>query len=138
MHAAALCSWIGLKKPNPSSIEIEEQVRAGLPYSSLEKLETHLDLSTQELSHVLMISPRTLLRRKKTKRFALDESDRVYRLARVVALTDDVLGKLHAKTWLKTPNPALSGKVPLVLLETDIGTQEVVKLLQRYAYGIFY
>lgn len=141
MHAVDLCnSWMGFHpKRGHTSLDIDKQVRAGLPYAALDKLEAYLAVNAKEISKVLMIPHRTLLRRKKTKRFSMDESDRVYRLARVVALAHEILGsETKAKGWLKTPNPALSDKPPLYFLETNAGTEEVTKLLQRFAYGVFY
>lgn len=140
MQAVALNSWMGFGVNRPfSAFEVDKKIRQGLPYSVAEKLEAYLAINAQELSKVLIIPHRTLLRRKKTKRFLLDESDRVYRLARVVALADEILGtKEEAKQWLKRPNPALRNQSPLHFLETAAGTEEVTNLLHRFAHGVFY
>ncbi len=64
------------------------------------------------------------------------ESDRLYRLARIVALAKYYLGDNQlAMQWLKRPNRALGGKIPLELLDTEPGAKMVENILGRIAYG---
>jgi putative toxin-antitoxin system antitoxin component (TIGR02293 family) len=64
------------------------------------------------------------------------ESDRLYRLARIVALAKQFLGENEiAIRWLKTPNRALGGKLPLDLIDTEPGARSVENVLGRIAYG---
>ena len=42
-----------------------------------------------------------------------------------------------ARVWLKSPNRALGGEVPLDLLDTEIGAHQVEDVLLRLNYGIF-
>src|SRR6202011_5781262 len=72
---------------------IHARIRAGLPYASLEAVERSLTLSRQESSQVLSIPLRTLARRKREGRLSADESDRVYRAARLFGRALFVLEK---------------------------------------------
>lgn len=66
-----------------------------------------------------------------------DESDKVYRLARIYALALEVLeDKQHAIQWLNTSKISLGNVTPLSLLDTAAGTQEVEHLLRRIEYGV--
>jgi putative toxin-antitoxin system antitoxin component (TIGR02293 family) len=42
-----------------------------------------------------------------------------------------------AALWLRTPNRALAGEVPIDQLDTDLGVKEVENILGRIAYGVY-
>jgi len=116
---------------------LRELVRRGLPFASLTATADRLHLGRDEISSVLLVPERTLSRRKKEERLQPDESDRLFRFARIAAQTLDVLGDWDkASHWLRQPNRALGGEPPLHLLDTDAGTQRVEQLLGRIAHGI--
>lgn len=67
-----------------------------------------------------------------------DASDQSERVARIIAKAVEVLGSLeHAQAWLKSPNRALGGEVPLDLLDTEIGARQVDEILIRLDFGMF-
>ena len=67
-----------------------------------------------------------------------DESDKLYRAAKILALAIYVLeSDKNALTWLKTPNNALKGEIPLNLLDTEVGAHLVEDLLYRIEYGVY-
>lgn len=118
--------------------ELGEQVRIGLPYGSLEAVMERLGLSRETVAEALQLPPRTLARRKRQLRLDLDESDRVFRLARIAAQATEVLGSTDkAAHWLQRPNRALGGREPLRLLDTDAGAREVEDVLGRIEHGVF-
>jgi putative toxin-antitoxin system antitoxin component (TIGR02293 family) len=93
-------------------------------------------LSLQEIASTLDLSPRSLQRRRHEGRLARYESDRLYRLARMIALAGGYLGD-HQRglAWLKRPNRVLGGVAPLGLLDTELGARQVENVLGRIAYG---
>ena len=121
-----------------SPLKLVDAVRQGLPYASLRAVMQALDLSRQEASRVLMLPLRTLDRRKRQRRLQADESDRLYRLANVATRAVEVLGSPeHAARWLRHPNRALGGVVPLELLDTELGATQVGEILGRIEYGMY-
>ncbi len=127
-----------LGMPAASDSEVRGAVRKGYPFRVLDEVSKRLARPTQEINAVLGIPARTFARRKVTRYFTPEESDRIYRLARTVQLSIDVLGdEEKARAWLGTPNRALGGEVPFGLLDTDIGARQVEAVLLRIAYGIF-
>jgi putative toxin-antitoxin system antitoxin component (TIGR02293 family) len=93
-------------------------------------------LTLKELSAALDLSPRSLQRRRQQGRLARCESDRLYRLARIVALAKQYIGDdATATRWLKRPNRALGGDKPLELIDTELGARAVEKVLGRIAFG---
>lgn len=43
----------------------------------------------------------------------------------------------NAMSWLRRPQPRLGGEVPLDLLVTQAGADEVEALLRRIDYGVY-
>lgn len=118
--------------------ELRDAVRSGLPFSAFVALTTQLDISPQDVATVFGIPPRTVARRKEARHLNPQESDRLYRVARVVSQAIEVLGSIDkARLWLKTPNRALGCEIPLTLLDTEIGARQVEDVLLRVNYGIF-
>ena len=65
-------------------------------------------------------------------------SDRLYRLSKAIAVAEEVLeGTDNAMSWLRRPQPALGGRVPLDLLVTQAGADQVETLLRRIDYGVY-
>ena len=86
----------------------------------------------------LDISERTLTRRKKEGALNSEESAKLVRLARVVVRAEETFEDFDtAVDWLKSPNAALSGALPLSLLDTDIGAESVIDSLGRIEHGVF-
>ncbi len=121
-----------------SENELIPLLRQGLPFTVLERLMLAFSLSREEVANVLNLPPRTLTRRKQTQRLAAAESDRLYRVSRVLAHAEAVLGsRAQATQWLHRPNRALNGVMPLSLLDTDIGASQVDDALGRLEHGVF-
>ena len=95
-------------------------------------------IEPRDLVAVLHVPARTLARRKREKRLRPDESDRLFRLGRIAALAEDVLGTRQKAThWLHQPNRALGNAVPLRQLDTEPGARQVEDLLLRIAHGAY-
>jgi putative toxin-antitoxin system antitoxin component (TIGR02293 family) len=121
----------------PSAAELRERIKQGLPFRSLDSVRERLQLSVPEAASVLHMPPRTLARRRLARRLAADESDRLYRVARVAAQAVTTFGsEAKAATWLRRPNRALNGELPIRLLDTDVGARQVEDVLGRIEHGI--
>lgn len=120
----------------PSAAEIRDRIKTGLPYQSLQSVREQLQLSMPETAALLGVPLRTLARRRHGKLQA-DESDRLYRLARVAVQAVMVLGDWRkAGEWLRRPNRALNGESPLRLLDTDVGARQIETILGRIESGV--
>ena len=142
ISAARLVTALGGRKVfrerQASYSSVVARVRAGLPYAAIEALATRFSIPHEAVCRLLHIPPRTLARRKKEGRLRADESDRLLRLGRVAARTEEVLGTAEkAASWLKKPNRALGGAVPLAQLDTDIGARQVEEILGRIEHGLY-
>jgi putative toxin-antitoxin system antitoxin component (TIGR02293 family) len=113
------------------------RIRQGLPYASFQHVAHELQATLSEIGKALDIPTRTRVRRKSGQRFDPAESDRLVRLARILATAGDVFGSSgKAALWLRRPNRALGGEVPLNLLDTEVGEQLVEDVLGRLEYGV--
>ena len=102
----------------------------------VEELMRSSGLTLKELAEALDLSPRSLQRRRRSGRLARFESDRLYRLARIVALAQHNLGNREsASRWLKRANRALGGVAPISAMDTELGARLVEDVLGRIAYG---
>jgi putative toxin-antitoxin system antitoxin component (TIGR02293 family) len=111
-------------------------IREGFPQTVVEEVMHAAGLTLKELATSLDLSPRSLQRRRREGRLARYESDRLYRLARIVALAKQYLGADETATrWLRRPNRALGGSAPLELIDTELGARAVENVLGRIAYG---
>jgi putative toxin-antitoxin system antitoxin component (TIGR02293 family) len=126
-----------LRRKTPSFEQLRTALRRGLPYAALEAVASEFRITQEDLRSVLHLPARTLARRKKEKRLRADESDRLFRLGRLAALAQEVLGSREkAAGWLHRPNRALGNVVPLRQLDTDLGARQVEDLLLRIAHGV--
>jgi putative toxin-antitoxin system antitoxin component (TIGR02293 family) len=123
---ALTCDWVA-------------RIHEGLPAASALAFKAALGLTSEQLASVLGVSPRSVARLDPRKSH-LDavSGDRLVRSARLYAIAVDVLeDAASAAQWLKTPQPALGGAVPLELAQTDVGTRAVEVLLGRMEHGVF-
>src|SRR6266404_7632920 len=121
---------LGKSVHEPSGVN--QRIRAGLPYTSLERVQKTLSLTREEAAAALSIPLRTLARRKREGRLSADESDRLYRIARVFAHAKQIFGKDEwGAKWLRAPHLALGMATPLSRIDTDPGVIEVDDILTR-------
>lgn len=128
----------GVFRERPATYDVLiDRARSGLPYAALEAFAKRFDIAQQDLVRILRLPPRTLARRKKARRLSAGESDRLLRLSRVAARAEEVLGgRERAGSWLCGSVRALGGARPLDLLDTDLGTMHVERILGRIEHGV--
>lgn len=116
--------------------DMRQAIRDGFPPAVVERLMHASGLTLKELAAALDLSPRSLQRRRAGGKLARYESDRLYRLARLVAIATEYLGDPdRARLWLKRPNRALGGLAPISAIDTELGARQVENILGRVAYG---
>ena len=125
----------GVGRAVRTSEDLSAAIREGFPQAAVSAL-TATGLSLQDIASSLDLSLRSLQRRKSQGRLARYESDRLYRLARLVSLAARFLGDHRtAIDWLKRPNHALGGVAPLAIIDTELGARQVENVLGRIGYG---
>ena len=84
-----------------------------------------------------VIPERTFNRRlAKNEPLKTSEADAIGRLLRVTEAAERTFGNADfARKYLSLPNPALKGRIPIEIAETDAGAREVEDALSRFAHG---
>jgi putative toxin-antitoxin system antitoxin component (TIGR02293 family) len=116
--------------------DMSRAIREGFPHPVVGAFVKASGLTLQEVASSLDLSLRSLQRRRHEGRLARFESDRLYRLARLMVLADYFLGDHdRAVEWFKRPNRSLGGAVPLELVDTELGARQVEHVLGWIGYG---
>ncbi|HEX7361055.1 MAG TPA: antitoxin Xre/MbcA/ParS toxin-binding domain-containing protein [Bryobacteraceae bacterium] len=128
---------IGLPR---TAIETIGAVRRGLPAEKLNRIAELLAIDRAALLELLGISERTMQRKHAASaRLSPAASDRLCRIDRIYGLAIEVFGdRGKAADWLKRPSRALGKEMPLKLLDTDAGTQQVERELRQIQHGFVY
>ncbi|MCX7059229.1 MAG: DUF2384 domain-containing protein [Proteobacteria bacterium] len=140
MHADIINALGGRKLFGSCSgpIDLLEEVERGLPTKSYSIIAKALGLKPEEENRLLKVSLRTRARWKHLTRLDPAISDRLVRLARILALAENVLeNHENAVAWLREPSDAFGGRTPLDLVTTDIGAEKVSNMLYQMEYGIY-
>jgi putative toxin-antitoxin system antitoxin component (TIGR02293 family) len=120
-----------------SELEFAELVRLGFWPAVIDELFDGDVLKKSDMERLVM--PRRTLnhRIKKGERLTRDESDRVARVARIVATAEETFGNRDkASRWLHKPQRGFSGQRPIDLLDTEEGARVVEDRLFRIAHGL--
>jgi len=141
-HLELISEYLGGKKiigTPATELDLIKVIREGLPYSVLNTLRNKTAFSEETIYRSLRISKRTAARRKqRAERLKPGESELLLRLARALVEATEILGsKEKAKTWLTAENRSLGGAIPIELLDTGIGFQQVLDVLHRIEHGVY-
>jgi putative toxin-antitoxin system antitoxin component (TIGR02293 family) len=128
--------WLGLQTSG-TEVEMLRIVEGKLAPTVIKRLIS-LGLQRSEID-ATVIPLRTLQhRRSRREKLTVEESDRVFRLIRVLSLAESVYaGRERALVWLRRPHARLGGRTPLSLLNTDTGSRIVEELLVQIDEGMF-
>jgi putative toxin-antitoxin system antitoxin component (TIGR02293 family) len=127
---------LGLEPKDP--LRIAEQVGRGLRFRAFERFRANAGLTSDQLSELVAVTPRTRQRRKETGRLEPTESDRLVRAARTFGQALELFeGDADAAhRWFTTKATALGDRSPIVLCRSDVGTREVEALIGRLEHGV--
>jgi putative toxin-antitoxin system antitoxin component (TIGR02293 family) len=121
-----------------SELDLARVIAEGLPTGVVNAAVEHGLLSSAEVERYV-VPRRTLAHRRKLRSpLSAEESDRLARIIRVVAIATETLGDPDkASKWLRRPNRALGNRVPLELLVTTTGARLVEDVLGRISTGVY-
>ena len=120
-----------------SNADLQRVVAEGLPARALDETVSYVVGGNRSAASALKdrLVPRAT--RARRTRLRLPESERVERLARVMALAEEVWeSRDDAREFLAQPHPLLDGKSPLEMAETELGARRVERLLMNLEYGL--
>lgn len=120
------------------SLELNRQIRQGVSFTALTRLQKQYGFSRSELLTMLAISQSTARRREAEGKLSVDEGDKILRYARLLDLALELVNgnKENALQWLSTPNCELSGETPLSYAQTGVGAEVVRDLIANIEHGV--
>jgi putative toxin-antitoxin system antitoxin component (TIGR02293 family) len=142
-YIASITRFLGGRSVFPSLPKSDREfirlLRHGIPVAAVACAAKSLSMTEEATFAWLKIPKRTAARRKANNEPLRDvESERLLRLARLAATASDVLGtRDRAVDWMTKPNRALAGERPVELLDTDVGFQNALDVLNRIEHGVF-
>ena len=119
-----------------SEQDLVKLVEQGLSTQAILSFRRH-GLRDDEIYGLLL--PRRTLAHRRARRESLsrDESDRVVRLARIAALSEQVFGEPERSwRWLRAAKRQFHGRSPLQFVATEAGARLVEELLYRIDEGM--
>lgn len=121
-----------------SPLFLPHMITSGLPVRAIDALASFV--APQDVGFKYRLVPKaTLERRRKSasKRLTTEEGDRLARLAKAFSFAIEIYkDPARARDFMTRPHAMLDGEQPIeVALATSAGTDIVVSLLGRMAYG---
>ena len=123
--------------PGMSGIELHQQIETGVPGKAIRNLLMVLDFTREDFGDLLGRARKTLNGLEQRAHLSRTDSDLLYRIARALVYAVNVFGATdNAVQWLKEPNEALGGAVPLKLHATVEGDEIVRAELGAIEHGL--
>jgi len=123
--------------PGMSGIELHREIETGVPGKAIPNLLLVLDFTREDFSELLGRARKTLNELEQRAHLSRADSDLLYRIARALVFAVSVFGEAdYAVQWLKEPNEALGGVIPLKLLATVEGDEIVRTELGAVEHGL--
>lgn len=129
---------LGTEVPENRPMALLDLIEVGLPMDSLTAFKHATGMTDEEVARVLNLGERTLsrVRRSGRDRLTADLSDRLFAVASLYRMAEEVLGdEATGIAWLSAPQFGLGNRIPRDLLASEFGRQQVRSLLQRIEYG---
>ncbi|MFM7532035.1 MAG: antitoxin Xre/MbcA/ParS toxin-binding domain-containing protein [Rubrivivax sp.] len=137
VEPARIARVLGLRRRVLSVEQLEQRVAAGLPKASLSAVARHVYGNSPDAAALMqrVIPAATFHRRRKDLK--PQESERVERLARVIATAELVWGGADgARAFLSTAHAMLGGRRPIEVALTELGARRVENLLWSLFHGV--
>ena len=119
--------------------DLRTEIRKGLRLEALHKTVEHIFRDPAERRRFLyrLVPEGSYKRRVKTGHLTPGESERVARLASVIALAEYVWDDAEAaRQFLTTPHPELGDRPPIEVAVDDFGARHVEQILYGIMHGL--
>jgi putative toxin-antitoxin system antitoxin component (TIGR02293 family) len=121
-----------------NSFDKIDAIKEGVSKEELENLKNGAELDYDTLAKLVNVAKATLHSKKGKAKFDQYISERIFLIADLYSYGYEVFGNRQKfNSWMKTENAALGGIIPLSLIDTMYGIEEVRHLIGRIAYGVF-
>jgi putative toxin-antitoxin system antitoxin component (TIGR02293 family) len=117
-------------------VDLQKVVAEGLPIRSLDETAKYVSNGPRAAAALKdRLIPRAT--RSRRTRLKTGESEKVERIARLMALAEDVWeNTIDARAFMNESHPMLEGRSPLEMAATELGARRVERLLMHLEYGL--
>jgi putative toxin-antitoxin system antitoxin component (TIGR02293 family) len=136
-HIGEVLGGRRLLGPVTSLLQLSDAVERGLPKISLRNVarRVYSDAADQRAMMHRLVPEATYKRRR--ERLSPAESERTERMARVVAMAEEVWqDRALARRFLTTQHAEMGGKTPLDAALTELGARQAEEVMARILYGL--
>jgi len=126
-----------LGRPVESLLELNDAVERGLPKSTLRNVARRVFSDAPEQRAMMRrVVPEATYKRRR-ERLSPAESERTERVARIVAMAEEVWqDREQARRFLTTPHAELGHKSPLDAALSELGARQAEEVMARIVYGL--
>jgi len=117
--------------------DLIELTRTGIPTKSIGRIKEYTSLTDSELSNLLPISQRQLLRYPPTHKLNKEITSHLIQFIELFQKGFSLFGEKKFKLWIRTPNTVLNKNRPIDILDTSIGIEMVEDVLGRIQHGVY-
>jgi putative toxin-antitoxin system antitoxin component (TIGR02293 family) len=116
--------------------QIHEIIDAGVEATTLTAM-SDLGLISPGTLNAILPTPALKTKLATGERLTASQSDHLFRLAHTIALAESFFGDTDkAMRWLSKPKSHFSGKSPIEMLSTTVGSRQVEELLAQASEGM--
>lgn len=111
--------------------------RNGIKTKYISDIQSFTSLSDNELSYILPISKRQLLRYTSNHILNKEITSHLIQLIELFQKGYRLFGQEKFKLWIRTPNKVLHKNTPIELMDTSIGIEIIEDIIGRIEHGVY-
>ena len=134
-ETGAIWNQVGVPRQGEDLLEM---LGDGFPYQTVKALLDKGLFQKNEFIAITGIAPATLDRRKKEGYLNTAESDKVYRLLRIIDAATELFSgnQNNAIAWCRKKARGLGSRAPIEMVKTSAGTEAVLDYIGRIEHGV--
>jgi len=111
--------------------------RNGIKTKYLSEIQDFTSLSDNEISYILPISKRQLVRYSSAHILNKEITSHLIQLIELFQKGFQLFGEKKFKLWIRTPNKVLNKNTPIDLMDTSIGIEMIEDIIGRIEHGVY-
>lgn len=118
-------------------IDLIKIIRTGIPNSELERIKSFTTLDDNELSNILPISKRQLIRYSPSHILNKEITSHLIQLVELFQKGYRLFGTDKFNNWIRTNNKVLRNSKPIEIMDSSIGIELIEDIIGRIEHGVY-
>jgi len=111
--------------------------RTGIQTKYVKEIQDFTSLSDKELSSILPISQRQLVRYVDSHKLNKEITSHLIQLIELFQKGFKLFGQDKFKLWIRTPNKVIDNNAPIEIMNTSIGIEMIEDIIGRIEHGVY-